>query len=105
MTNSAAIGIDWFRIGASMALVLLILAALFWVLRRVKAMQHSGGQHRKLQVLETLSIGPRQKIALLRVGTREILIGVSASQFTALAHWEATAQTLDTQDDKQVVIS
>jgi len=104
MTSSAAIGIDWFRMGASMAGVLLLLAVLFWILRRVKAMQ-PGGQQRKLQVLETLSVGPRQKIALLRVGTREVLIGVSASQFTALGNWQGAANTSDTLDDTKEVIS
>jgi flagellar protein FliO/FliZ len=92
MTSNVAIGIDWLRIGTSFALVVLILGALFWILRRVKAIQYSGGQQRKLQVLETLSVGPRQKIALLRIGTREILVGVSVSQFTALASWETAAQ-------------
>ncbi len=105
MTSSAAIGIDWFRMGASMVAILLLLAALFWVLRRVKAMQHPSGQQRKLQVLETLSVGPRQKIALLRVGTREVLIGMSASQFTALANWQGTTDTPATLDHTPVVIS
>jgi len=99
MTSTAASGIDWLRMGASMVLVLLLLAVLFWVLRRVKAMQHLGGQQRKMQLLETLSVGPRQKIALIRVGTREVLIGVSPSQFTALANWEGTAYTPDALDD------
>ena len=98
MSSSAAIGIDWFRISTSMALILVILAALFWILRRVKAIQSAGSQQRKLQVLETLSIGPRQKIALLRVGTREILVGISASQFTALANWDSTSLSSGTPD-------
>jgi flagellar biogenesis protein FliO len=40
-----------------------------------------------LQVVETISVGPRQKIALLRVANQLVLIGMSANQFTALGNW------------------
>jgi len=38
-------------------------------------------------LLETISLGPRQKIALLRVGGQQVLVGITASQFTALGTW------------------
>lgn len=88
MGTSAASHIDWFRVAGSVALVLALLAVLWWTLRRLRAMRAPGGSEQRLQVLETVSLGPRQKIALLRVANQQVLIGISPSQFTALGSWE-----------------
>jgi len=79
---------DWVRVAGSIVLVLLLLAALLWTLRRMKIMQTTQGGELKLRVLETISVGPRQKIALLQVDKHLVLIGMSANQFTALGSWE-----------------
>jgi flagellar biogenesis protein FliO len=36
-------------------------------------------------------VGVRQKIALVRVGTRQVLVGMTPGQFTALASWDTSA--------------
>jgi flagellar biogenesis protein FliO len=41
-----------------------------------------------LEIVETISVGPRQKIALLRVDQNMLLIGMTANQFTALGQWQ-----------------
>jgi flagellar biogenesis protein FliO len=51
-----------------------------------------------LQVIEAVSVGPRQKIALVRVGGREVLVGVSPTQLTALGSWPAAYM-----DDSEIV--
>ena len=61
---------------------------MLWMLRRMQSMQTTKGGVSRLQVVETISIGPRQKIALLRVDTQMLLIGMSANQFTALGQWQ-----------------
>jgi len=94
--NAAGTGIDWFRMGASMVLVLGLLAAMFWMLKRMKRLQiqHKGAP--RLEVLETLSVGPRQKMALVRVGAHQVLVGMTATQFTALGSWDVLAPAQDT---------
>jgi flagellar protein FliO/FliZ len=87
MGSTGASPVDWVRIAGSIVVVLLLLAALMWTLRRMKNLQTIQGGERKLQVLETISVGPRQKIALLRVANHQVLIGMSANQFTALGSW------------------
>lgn len=79
---------DWIRVAGSIVVVFMLLAALMWTLRRMKIMQTTQGGEKKLQVLETISVGPRQKIALLRTANHLVLIGISANQFTALGSWE-----------------
>ena len=69
-------------------MVLVLLAAMLWMLRRMQSMQTAKGGVSRLQVVETISIGPRQKIALLRVDTQMLLVGMSANQFTALGQWQ-----------------
>ncbi|MFZ2738517.1 MAG: flagellar biosynthetic protein FliO [Burkholderiaceae bacterium] len=89
MGSTGVSAIDWLRVAGSIVLVLLLLAALLWTLRRMKTLQSSQGGERKLHVIETISVGPRQKIALLQVANHQVLIGMSATQFTALGSWEA----------------
>jgi len=48
---------------------------------RRKNSQNSG---RRLQIIETVSVGPRQKIALIRVGNHEVLVGITPTQMTSL---------------------
>ena len=76
------------RIGGSIALVFVLLLTMLWVLRRLRSMQIAKGGMSKLEIVETISVGPRQKIALLRVEQHMLLIGMSANQFTALGHWQ-----------------
>ena len=88
MGSTGTIPFDWVRVAGSIVLVLLLLAALLWTLRRMKIMQTTQGGELKLRVLETISVGPRQKIALLQVDKHLVLIGMSANQFTALGNWD-----------------
>ncbi len=91
--TTTGVGFDWFRYAGSMMLVLLLLGGMLWLLRRLKSLQ--GTQHvaQRLQLLETISVGPRQKISLLRVGSNQVLVGITAGRFTALAHWSETEAT------------
>ena len=78
---------DLFRMLGSFALVLAIMAALLWALRKLQSRMNSPNSGRRLNVIESLSVGPRQKFALLRVGQHEVLVGITPTQMTALAHW------------------
>ena len=88
MGATASGGIDWLRFSGGIIVVLVLLAAMLWMLRRMQNMQIAKGGVSRMQVVETISVGPRQKIALLRVDTQMLLIGMSANQFTALGQWQ-----------------
>ena len=84
---------DLFRMFGSFALVLALMAGLLWALRRLQSRMNSQNAGRRLQILESVSVGPRQKIALVRVGEHEVMVGITASQISALAQWsEGVAQ-------------
>ena len=82
--------------GASMLLVLGLLGAMFWTLKRMKRLQIQHKGPPRMEVLEILSVGPRQKMALVRVGTHQVLVGMTATQFTALGRWDDPAPLQDT---------
>jgi len=92
MTSTLSTGLDWVGLASSFLLVLGLLALLLFALKRMQGFSAGAGGQRQIQHLETLTAGTRQKIVLLRVKDREILLGVSAAQITALAEWsESTA--------------
>jgi flagellar protein FliO/FliZ len=45
----------------------------------------------RLQTIESLSVGPRQKILLIQVDGQDVLVGVTAHQMTALSPWPVQA--------------
>ena len=86
---------DMLRYAGSMVLVLSLLGGLLWALKRMQTGVRTGGSLKQLQVIEAVSVGPRQKIALVRVGNRDVLVGISPAQITALGNWPAE----DTEKD------
>ena len=69
----------------SFALVIGLLLALLWALRKL---QNGQGfikrPQQRLSMLESLSVAPRQKIALIRLDDQEILVGITAQSITVL---------------------
>ena len=78
---------DVFRMLGSLALVIALLVALLWALRKLQGKMNGHNTGRRLQIIESLSVGPRQKVALIRVGEREVLIGISPTQIHGIARW------------------
>jgi flagellar biosynthetic protein FliO len=91
MTSSLSTGLDWVGLASSFLLVLGLLALLLFALKRMQGLSGGPGGQRQIQHLETMTAGTRQKIVLLRVKDREILLGVSATQITALAEWSESS--------------
>jgi flagellar protein FliO/FliZ len=79
---------DWLQYLFSFVFVIGLLLTLLWTLRKLQNGQGLLGKNtQRLQTLETLSVGARQKIMLIRVDDREVLIGVSLQNMTLLSTW------------------
>ncbi len=75
---------------ASLALVLALMGIMLWTLRRLQnRLQASADPTRQMRLLETLNLGPRQKILLMQVDGQRMLIGVTAQQIQSLGQWPA----------------
>jgi flagellar protein FliO/FliZ len=64
------------------AIVALILA-IGWVLKRFKLNAPRGSVD--AEILDQLSVGPRERVLLIRIGEAQVLLGVGASGIVALA--------------------
>jgi flagellar protein FliO/FliZ len=90
--NPSAPALDWLHMAASFALVLVLLGAMLWLLRRLQ--QGHGitlrGQDRAMEIVQTQTIGTRQKLVLVRVRGHEVLLGATPNAIAALHSWPAT---------------
>jgi flagellar protein FliO/FliZ len=83
--------LDWLQYLLSFALVIGLLLAMLWALRKLQNGQFIKRPHQRLQIIESLSVAPRQKIALIRMDNQEVLVGITAQQITVL-HTSAANQ-------------
>ena len=81
------------RVVVSLGVVLaLAVVALRFGLPRLMAMGAlGGGRSQRLQVLESAPLDRQHRVALVRVGEREYLLGVGVAQVTALDSWPVAA--------------
>lgn len=85
----------------SLVLVIALLLAVLWGLKRMQSQILTAGQPgRRMQLVETLGVGTRQKVALVRVGEHEILIAITPTQINALGQWKV--QSAESQGDDHV---
>ncbi|HHT0592354.1 TPA: flagellar biosynthetic protein FliO [Legionella anisa] len=70
------------RIVMGLLLVLLLIIALSWVVKRLHGIQM--GSAKGFQSIASMILGPKEKITLLKVGTRYLLVGSGSGQVTLL---------------------
>lgn len=87
MTNGLANSMDWLSMASSFLLVIGLLAVVLYLLRRFQPGALGGG--RQIQLIESLATGSRQRVVLVRVRDKDLLLGVSLQQITTLAEWPA----------------
>jgi len=80
----------------SFVLVIGLLMGLLWTLKRLQGGTLMQRKQQRLQVLETISLGPRQKVALVRVDQQQLLIGVTAGQICALSPLQDLPASVET---------
>lgn len=76
---------NWLSFAFSFAIVLALLGAVLFLMKKMQSGNLLGVAQRRIRLLETFSTGPRQKLILVRVRDQEILIGLTAQQMTTLA--------------------
>jgi len=95
MGTSASPGfLDLLQYLLSFAFVIALMLGLLYALRKL---QQSGGiqtRSQRMRIIESMSVGARQKIVLLRLDDQEVVLGVTPTEITALHTQEATNQPL-----------
>jgi flagellar protein FliO/FliZ len=72
-------------IGQATLALLLVLAAIFaiaWLARRMRGAVRAGGQG--IDVIAQATVGPRERVVIVRVGTTRLLLGVAPGRVSAL---------------------
>ena len=72
------------KIIASLVLVFGLLGGLLWALKRMQSRLQRSGPQRQIAIIETLTLAPRQKIALVQIGHQQVLVGITPTQINAL---------------------
>ena len=68
----------------------LALVTLRFVLPRLMGLTPSRGGQRRLRLVEALPLDRQHRVALLRAGDREYLLGLGGGRVTAIDAWPAT---------------
>jgi flagellar biosynthetic protein FliO len=79
-------GLGWF--GGELLLLALVAACAWtaiYVLKRKRQLATGGGNDERVHVLGSTSLGVRERVVVLRVRERTLLVGVTAAQVTLLA--------------------
>lgn len=82
--------------GLGLVLVLIFLMA--WVVKRMGGMQLSGSQ--KIKLLSGLSLGAREKVILIQVENKRLVLGVAQGQVSTLHVLDGEFESSDNEDDK-----
>jgi flagellar protein FliO/FliZ len=70
------------QLALSLAAIVALILAVSWVLKRLKLGTARG--RGEIAVIDQLSLGPRERIVLVRVGESQVLVGVSAGGLVGL---------------------
>ncbi|MGC9456099.1 MAG: flagellar biosynthetic protein FliO [Halothiobacillaceae bacterium] len=75
------------RLVGSLLLVIGVMFVVVWLLKRSGGFDHSRGAY-PMQVLSSVSVGPRERVVLVRVGERQALLGVAPGRVNNLGWLE-----------------
>lgn len=85
---------DWLSFAFSFGIVLALLGALLYVLKRMQSGNLLGMGQRRIRVIDSMSLAPRQKIVLVRVKDQDILLGITVQQINTLASFPLSAEDI-----------
>lgn len=80
--------VDWVSFVLSFLLVIALLGATLWGLKRFGRMQlqNQSGQA-SIKLIDSFSLGARQRIILIESDDQRVLVGISPQSITGLGQW------------------
>lgn len=73
-----------FKMLLGLVIVLAVMAALAWLLKRM--LPGAGGMHSVARIVGGVSVGSRERVVVVEVAGRWIVVGVAPGQVTAIAN-------------------
>ena len=80
---------DWFYLLLSFGIVLALLLATLYVLKKINQTTISGDSKSGIKIVQSMSLGGRHRVVWIRVQGRELILGVTLQQISLLAEWKS----------------
>jgi flagellar biosynthetic protein FliO len=84
---------------ASLFFVLLLLLVVLAMMKKLGSVNVTSPK-KKLQIRDSQSLGARQKLVLITVRGKDILLGVSPQEIRMISEWESVADEPELDDEK-----
>lgn len=96
-TNYGSSVVQWFL---STFLILIIIFVLAYLLKKTKFVKSTSS---KLSIVSQIYLGPKQRVAIVQVGNRQVLLGVTPTSINFLTDVENTKEKFEKlmQDSKE----
>ena len=91
---------DFFQMFLGLLLVLAIIFGMAWFIRRMGSFQQVS--HGALRILGGLSVGQRERIVLVQVGEKQLLIGLAPGQIRTLHVLEQSVAVNQTKSEQSI---
>ncbi len=83
--------VDWLSLVSSFLLVIILLGGTLWGLKRFGRIQLQGKSGQTaISLIDSLSVGARQRIILVEADGQRMLIGVTPQSITGLGQWPSS---------------
>ena len=95
---------DALTVSLGLMFILLLIFSLAWLMRKTGYAQLSG--QGTLSIIATLNLGQKEKIALIKVGQQQILVGITATQINTLSVLDEPLDVgvSDTKTDQSTIV-
>lgn len=78
--------------GVGLVLVVGLAVGLGYLAKRMNARRLLGGRGRNMELVETIQVGPRRQLALVRLGGQWLVVGLGEKELTHIATMPAPAE-------------
>ncbi|ADP09829.1 Flagellar biosynthesis protein, FliO [Erwinia sp. Ejp617] len=89
-------------VSGALALIVLFMVALAWLARRSGITRRFNDGHNLITVVATKSLGTRERVVVIDVEDRRLVLGVTATQIACLSSMEKPAQAEQEMQAKPV---
>jgi len=97
MKTESMLAPQMFEVFGALIVVLGMIFALAWFLKRTPAFNMNGAQ--SLKIIQTLPVGNKERVVLIEIEGKKVLLGVTANQVSAL--WDKESVSVTDAEEKE----
>lgn len=85
-----------------LVVVIALILALAWLLNKTKSLRFAGSQQGVIKTLAVMPLGVKEKIALVQVGDKQLILGITSQQINCLGELDTPLQAQSQDEQAQV---